>query len=996
MGTRSPGPQKDIAGAVSWVLRAASFGAAAAVACTASAQPVEATTLAADIPAQPLSLALATFAQHSGLELVYVSSIVQRRRSHRVSAGLDVDRALSRLLQGSGLQFEHLTPHSVRIFVPATTPRSGPDGPPTSDVEEVIVTASRREENMQDVPITMSVLTNARIAQLNVATFDDLLEHLPGITAHGVGPGQSSIFVRGLGMGELGIQGSGVNASFPNVAVYLDEQSTQIPHRNLDVYAVDLDRIELLEGPQGTLFGAGAEAGVIRYITNKPKLDRTEAIAHAGYAMTTHGAPSSQSDVTVNLPVVANHMAVRAVIYDERRGGYIDNTPATFRRAATDYSIGYAFTPNAEVPANSVVINNFGPAAKDFNPVTYRGVRVAAEYDFDEQWKILLAEAYQRIEADGVFTAMAADALGVAQPDLTVQLFNSSYDKDWFENTALTVEGRIGALKLVYAGAYLLRRVDQVQDYTNYARGFFIDYYQCVNPQYQTLNAATAQCFSPSSTWRDQERNTHQSHELRLSTPDDWRMRGVGGLFYENYNIQELVDWYYLTAVPYFNPLGPPTGYYTVNGSVLQSDLLPVAWNTTGAVFVPHPVTSINPSTRPPNDGFFNDITRGYRQAAAYASVDFDLVPHALTLTAGTRYYRINVSEVGSTVGGFGCQLISNPSAPNPCINHSNFINLDAEGLNRTWSGFKSRANVSWRPADDALLYYTWSQGFRAGGFNRGPPTCTCSPLTPAGQSFQAVAGQHGGWSAPLAFAPDTLTNNELGWKTRWLDGRLQWNGAVYQEDWDHVQTGAFSWQLIGEITTALNGGNYRVRGLETSVTGRIVTGLTMEFDADWHHSALIKEASFRWADGTPIDFSTIRLYDKSPVANPLGTLGSPLAGSPPFHGTLLVRYEWSMGGIGAFVQAGLTRQAHSYSSTDSLSTDPQGNSVDYELPPFTIYDAATGFGTETWSLDVYGENLTDTRARLYANFRQYYQGVTVGRPRTVGLRLGFRFGRAS
>ena len=126
----------------------------------------------------------------------------------------------------------------------------------------MIVTANRREEDLQDVPMTIQVLSADSLAKLNATTFDDFVSYLPGVTAHGVGPGQNNIYMRGLATAAVGIQGSGFGAGFPNVAVYLDEQSAQLPSRNLDVYAADLDRIEVLEGPQGTLFGAGAQAGV--------------------------------------------------------------------------------------------------------------------------------------------------------------------------------------------------------------------------------------------------------------------------------------------------------------------------------------------------------------------------------------------------------------------------------------------------------------------------------------------------------------------------------------------------------------------------------------------------------------------------------------------------------------------------------------------------------------------------------------------------------------
>ena len=646
------------------------------------------------------------------------------------------------MLQGTGLGFEYLTSQTIRVLATVPSPKSTTKTSSADQLAEVIVTANRRAENLQDVPITIQVLTNAALSRLNVTTFEDLVSYLPGVTAHGVGPSQNNIYIRGLGTGDYGNQAAGSNGSFPNVAIYLDEQSAQLPGRNLDIYAADLDRIEVLEGPQGTLFGAGAQAGVLRYITNKPKLNVTEASMSAGYASTAHGDPGSALQAMINVPIIDGHLAARAVIYDEKRGGYIDNIPGTFMRADTDRSISYA---GGHVPANSVVINNAAVVADNINPVTYSGLRVEALYQFNDEWSALIAQSYQNMEADGVFAETAADSFGKPQPDLTVQLYNPSYDKDRFENTALTIEGRVADLKIVYAGAYLVRNVEQVQDYTAYAHsGFYVDYYQCVNPG---PTQAAAKCFTPSSTWRDVERNTHQTQELRLSTPDDWRVRAVGGLFYEDYRIQDQGDWFYLTALPYFHPVGPPTGYFSYNGQQ-------VCGCQNGAVFEPYPVTLNNPNVRPLGDGFFNDITRGYRQKAAYASVDVDLVPRALTLTAGTRYYNTNTTEVGAIAGSFGCQLAADP--PNPCIDHSEFVNLNQLGLDRTYSGFRSRANLSFKASEDALLYYTWSQGFRAGGFNRFYGTPPGSPLAYVAQdpmSWQVQAHDHGGWSAPLAYA---------------------------------------------------------------------------------------------------------------------------------------------------------------------------------------------------------------------------------------------------
>jgi iron complex outermembrane receptor protein len=222
---------------------------------------------------------------------------------------------------------------------PATSTGAEATEPSADALATVTVTAQRRTENIQDVPIAMQALTAQTLQQLNVSTFDDFLRYLPNVTSASNGPGQNEVFMRGLSAGSQASQGSGSTGVWPNVAIYLDNQSGQLPGRNLDIYAADINRVEVLEGPQGTLFGAGAEAGAIRYITNEPKLDATEANVKAGYGTTAHGDPNSDITAVLNLPLIADTMAVRAVVYDDRRGGYIDNVPATFTRKDTDVGI---------------------------------------------------------------------------------------------------------------------------------------------------------------------------------------------------------------------------------------------------------------------------------------------------------------------------------------------------------------------------------------------------------------------------------------------------------------------------------------------------------------------------------------------------------------------------------------------------------------------------------------------------------------------------------
>ena len=166
----------------------------------------------------------------------------------------------------------------------------------------------------------MQALGEEGLEELNVDTFTDYLDQLPSITAGGSGPGQSTIYVRGLASTTPNLTTAGVAGLAPNVALYLDEQPLSQPGRNLDVYAADLERIEVLAGPQGTLFGASSQAGVVRLITNKPEIGVWEGKVNAGLSFTKGGEASYKGEAIVNLPL-ADSLAMRIVAFHDRQGG---------------------------------------------------------------------------------------------------------------------------------------------------------------------------------------------------------------------------------------------------------------------------------------------------------------------------------------------------------------------------------------------------------------------------------------------------------------------------------------------------------------------------------------------------------------------------------------------------------------------------------------------------------------------------------------------------
>jgi len=189
---------------------------------------------------------------------------------------------------------------------------------------------NRREENLQNVPITIQVLTGETLAKLNATTFDDVVKYLPAMTAHGVGPSQNSIYVRGLEHPTRGFRGRDSVVFSRTWRLYLDEQSAQLPRRNLDVYAADLERIEVVEGPQGTLFGR-APRQVSCVTSPQAEAQRHRSHRDRGIATTAHGDQSSNVDATLNIPLIADTLALRGVIYSEKRGGYINNVPEPSR-----------------------------------------------------------------------------------------------------------------------------------------------------------------------------------------------------------------------------------------------------------------------------------------------------------------------------------------------------------------------------------------------------------------------------------------------------------------------------------------------------------------------------------------------------------------------------------------------------------------------------------------------------------------------------------------
>jgi iron complex outermembrane recepter protein len=857
-------------------------------------------------------------------------------------------------------------------------------------VKDIVVTATRRDESVNKVPLAIQALSGDSLADLNVTNFDKLVSFLPNVRTASRGPGSTSVYIRGLATETVGSQVAGTVGSLPSVALYLNDASGASPGRNLDVYAADLQRVEVLAGPQGTLFGAGALAGVIRYITNKPNLSEFGSGFTGSYSTTKGGDDSFAGQGYINIPIIKDRLAVRLVAYSDNQGGYIDNVFGTYQlpfnpggpgvlptgnpflvRAAIRSCIGVTNcigTTNFRPPTRQS-INNTNFVEDNYNDASYAGGRVALTFKINDDWSIDALHARQTLRTDGVFDY--DPLIG----DLKVQQFNPNTLEDKFNISTLTLNGRLGALDLLYTGSYINQRSIQTSDYARYSNiGLYLPYYECDAGVYYQNPARGSTCYTPNKSYRVETKNERLTNEFRVNTPAENRIRGTFGLFYDVNKVFDNTQWSYVQAAAGF--IYPRAPNPSVN--VLGLGVLPVGV------------------------GFANTIFRRDRQFAAFGEVSLDVVPDKLTVTGGLRYYNEKASIFGGSNSSFTSTArgIYNPATgtysaaavpPQFFIASSNLANVAPE----TYKGVLYKGNITYRINDNSLLYATVSNGLRPGGFNRRG----CNP------SGNFILANPGLCATLSRYQPDTAINYEVGAKLGLFNRRVQINLSAYRIDWSDIQIATFN-QNVSNQTFNTNLADARIYGLEGDITIRATDELTINSGFSFNDSDITRDLL------------------REAGLNTLNPVGSPLALSPKLQGNLRLRYEKELSsGLRPFVQAAFNFVGKSVSSVvnnvDILYEGPNvtinGVNVTAGRPSSTLNPVAIpatsivpipasfnqrayqtlsvsfGASKDNWTLELFGENLSDTRPELFRSGNDGNVRTTTSRPRTFGLRASFK-----
>jgi iron complex outermembrane receptor protein len=819
------------------------------------------------------------------------------------------------------------------------------------DETEIVITATKREENLQDVPVSVIAIGSRRLDQLNISNFEQYTKQLPSVSFQSAQPGVTVVYMRGVATGGDGNH----SGSLPSVGTYLDEQPVTTIGGTLDVHIYDIARIESLAGPQGTLYGASSEAGTIRIITNKPELGVTSGRVDGELNTVSHGGVGGKLEGMINVPL-GNRMAFRAVAFYQKDAGYIDNI-----FGSRTYYIYDDVVPD-------VTVTNEGLEEKDFNDQEIYGGRAALKIDLNDDWTATPTFMYQKMKSNGVF--FFDPELG----EYKIDRFRADNRKDRFWQAALTVQGRIGNFDLTYAGAYMDRPTSQLSDYADYTDTYdflYANYYDGLYGRGLAYFPLVDQVTGTASPYGDYinpqqyiDASDHfrkHSQEIRVASPQDKRVRMIAGLFYQRQ-----------TNEIYQN--------YKVDGLA--------------------PEVSVNGR---PGTLWLTQQERVDRDYAAFGEVSFDVVPN-FTLTAGGRYYKFDNSLIGffgfgrnpgdnftalpfnagvsSRTGVAGCFLNNGMTlrqaflagldigaigfAPTevdggPCTNLGEFENGKVKPKRIKDTGFVYRLNAEWKPQENLMFYGTVSKGFRPGGINRRgeiPP-----------------------------YDADFLYNYELGWKTTL--GPVRWNGAIYHQKWKDFQ---FSFLGENSFTEIHNGKDANINGVETDIN-YVNGGLTL------NAAAAYTDAKTK---GDVCGFVT----DEEPCP-PLDNFvavpsGSRLPVTPKFKGSATARYAWpAWGDVRAHVQGGIAYKGSARSTLRSLllqaGTGELVNPNDYlgRVRASTVVDLFAGLTWPRYDVELFATNVFDSRDELSrgVNCGSCMRTVIVpGRPRTIGLRAGMKF----
>ena len=752
------------------------------------------------------------------------------------------------------------------IAAAATAQESPPTGSSssTATLQDIVVTAEKRSESLQKVPLSIVAYDAKTLAETGVEDFSALAARIPGVTLNSAGPGQSSYSIRGI---------ASVGGNSPTTGLYIDDTPI-LPSggdgatASIDPDLFDLARVEVLRGPQGTLYGASSMGGTVRFITNQPNLTAEEGAVKAEGSYTEHGGGNARLDAMYNVPLIDDRVALRVVGTYKNFSGFIDR------------DVG-VWAPNPDVAAGFPAY----PVSPDHPSQIIRNVNSEELYSVRTLLKIAVTDAFtitpsiwlQDLQMGGApnFDIPEGDSTG---PLVQARPFNlSEAYSDHFELSNVTMTYDLGWGNLLSTTSYMGRRENTPDDETEALEDLI--------PQGKFV----PNVYSPIVTTRE------FTEEMRIAfDPAGSAWSGVTGAYFNN------ADRHY-----YVNYLTP--NYAQFQNSYTSSVLL------SGVT-----LNDLNYSQH-------GDYAP--RQSALFTEINY-AIDSRWKATAGGRWYDLEYTAIRYEDGwSNGGPTLSAGAAKN--------------------TGFDPKAELSYQATEGQLYYASASKGVRPGGVNTS-------------NLAQKGCGQDYG-----PYQPDSLWNYELGGKTRWLDGALTVNAAVYYIKWSDVQQGE---TLPCSYQITENAGGAVVHGGELEIDAIVARHLQLSGGVGYTKAVLDADAP-----------------------NLGGLKGQQLENVPLWNANASAKYLFTpMPGYDAFLRADGQYVGESYPDFDR--TDPATFQRAYAL-----MDLRSGLIHDAWEADLFMTNVFDKQAALSEFLSDNYSATTrvrmfTNQPRTTGLSLRWKF----
>nr|WP_240945911.1 TonB-dependent receptor [Pseudomaricurvus alkylphenolicus] len=674
------------------------------------------------------------------------------------------------------------------------TPISGFTSDDILQLEEVIVTATRRAQSVQDIPYNITAVSSGAIQDSGASNLADLMKIVPGVVFADQGgranAQNSSIVLRGLNVATQGNGAAFANLTVPTVSTYMDNTPLF-----LNLQLTDVDRVEVLRGPQGTLYGSGSLAGTMRFIHNRPEFDAVSGSVSAGVEFLGESDEQTYTaDGVINLPV-SDTLAFRLAAAYENDGGVIDSV-GLYRRDSDGFAV-------LEDPANFVGSPAaLAPTQQDTDETESFSARASILWQPSDRIEALFVYHHQTLEASG-------DSRRVAFQENQISEVPSLHD---FEQDAdlisLDIEADLGFATITSSTSYSEMEIEQLRDNTTIVGQ--LD--ESIGPCF------IYGCFPRGIFAADEPGNREDfTQEFRLVSNGDGSIDWIAGAYYNKQEADLILDQVLLGYAQWANTPGTDA---LVGASVGVPGGVGLSFNDFFlAGFV------ANPSDE--NSQFFNDRNTEFEDMALYGELTWH-VTEAWQVTLGARYfdqeYESKMFQVFSNCGIFCSQ------------DGVNTRGVASSSQSESFEDVIFKFNTSYEIDSDTNFYFTWAEGFRHGGAN----------ALPVG-AFDITADA-------VPYEADETQNWEVGVKGSLWNGQLDYTLAAFLIDWDKPQLDVFVSAAF--LPAVVNGESARSEGIELELRGQLTENLMLTFGYNYTEAELTDDFSVGGVigvDGSPL-----------------------------------------------------------------------------------------------------------------------------------------------